>query len=258
MVAHATRGQPLGFVAQGASFRCAAVSVAAPSGVHYAAPAIERGNMFAWFQRLLPHKGDFFGLFEAHAATLVAAAEALHKLVDGGPANKAYLQEIHDREHEADDIIREVLTTVRRTFLTPFDRGAITSLIAAMDDAIDEMQSAARAVDVYSLSTFEPEMKEMAGMIREAAGLAAEAVPLMREITRNGARIHTITEKIVRLEGAADIVHATGLKRAFQEQADGKPMTFIVAREIYKHLERITDAFEDVANEIDGIVIDHA
>ena len=214
--------------------------------------------MFNWFQRLLPQTGDFFGMFEAHAATLVAAADALHKLVDGGHANKAYLQEIHDREHEADDIIREVLTRVRRTFLTPFDRGAITSLIAAMDDAIDEMQSAARAVDVYSFTAFEPEMKEMVDMIREAAALTAEAVPLMRDISRKGSRIHEITEKIVRLEGAADVVHATGLKRSFQEQSDGKPMAFIVAREIYKHLERITDAFEDVANEIDGIVIDHA
>jgi predicted phosphate transport protein (TIGR00153 family) len=214
--------------------------------------------MFNWFQRLLPKTGDFFRMFEAHAATLVAAAEALHKLVDSGSANRAYLQEIHDREHEADDLIREVLTTVRRTFLTPFDRGAITSLIAAMDDAIDEMQSAARAVDVYSFSSFEPEMKEMVAMIREAAAMISEAMPLLRDITRNGARLHEITEKIVRLEGAADVVHATGVKRSFQEMAGGNPMAFIVQREIYKHLERITDAFEDVANEIDGIVIDHA
>ena len=213
--------------------------------------------MFGWFQRLLPKTGDFFGMFEAHAATLVAAADALHKLMDGGSPQKACLDEIHDREHEADDIIREVLTVVRRTFLTPFDRGAITSLIVAMDDAIDEMQSGATAVDIYSLARFEPEMKEMAGMIREAAALTAEAIPLLRDIGRNGARIHVLTGKIVSLEGAADVVHAAGLKRSF-EQTDGNPMRFVVAREIYKHLERITDAFEDVANEIDGIVIDHS
>jgi uncharacterized protein Yka (UPF0111/DUF47 family) len=87
--------------------------------------------------------------------------------------------------------------------------------------------------------------------------LTAEATRLLRDIGRNGVRIHEITEKIVRLEGAADDVHAAGLKKAFEEYSD-KPMQFIVAREIYKHLERITDAFEDVANEIDGIVIDHA
>ena len=68
----------------------------------------------------------------------------------------------------------------------------------------------------------------------------------------------SITEKIVKLEGEADDVHAAGLKKRLQGASRTNPMQFIVAREIYKHLERITDAFEDVANEIDGIVIDHA
>ena len=213
--------------------------------------------MFNWFQRLLPRTGDFFGMFEAHAATLVAAADALTKLVDSGTPHEEYIAEIHRREHEADDIIRQVLTTVRRTFLTPFDRGAITSLIAAMDDAIDEMQSTARAVDIYHIRSFEPEMREMVAMIAEAASLTAEAMPLLRDISRNGVRIHEITEKVVELEGDADDAHANGLKRTFQQLSD-RPMQFMVSREIYKHLERITDAFEDVANEIDGIVIDHA
>src|SRR3954451_13246762 len=212
--------------------------------------------MFGWFQRLLPRKSDFFGMFEAHAATLVAAAEAMDKLVDGG-ARKEEIAEVERREHETDNIIRQVLTDVRRTFLTPFDRGAITSLIAAMDDSIDEMHSTAVAIDLYELRSFQPEMKEMVRMTAEAAALTAEATRLLRDIGRNGVRIHEITEKIVRLEGAADDVHAAGLKKAFGEYSD-KPMQFIVAREIYKHLERITDAFEDVANEIDGIVIDHA
>ena len=88
-------------------------------------------------------------------------------------------------------------------------------------------------------------------------GPDAEAMPLLRDLTRNGVRIHEITEQVVRLEGDADDAHAKGLKRAFQSQSD-RPMQFMVSREIYKHLERITDAFEDVANEIDGIVIDHA
>jgi len=212
--------------------------------------------MFAWFQRVLPRKSDFFGMFEAHAATLVAAAEAMDKLVDGGP-RKEEIAEVERREHEADDIIRQVLTDVRRTFLTPFDRGAITSLIGSMDDAIDEMQSTARAVDLYEIDRFTPEMKEMVGMIAEAAALTAEAIPLLRDISRNGTTIHGLTEKVVRLEGDVDDAHAAGLKKAFAEQSND-PMRFMVSREIYKHLERIADAFEDVANEIDGLVIDHS
>src|SRR5690242_20510333 len=204
--------------------------------------------MFAWFQRLLPKAGDFFGMFEAHAATLVAAADAMTKLVDGGAPAKQYIDEIDRREHDADDIIREVLRTVRKTFLTPFDRGAITSLIGAMDDAIDEMHSYALAVDLYELKAFEDEMRDMTAVIVEAAHLTAETMPLLRDITRNGSRIHTITEKIVKLEGRADELHAAGLKKAFKAHRDARAIDFIVAREIYKHLERITDAFEDVAN----------
>ena len=212
--------------------------------------------MFAWFQRLLPRKGDFFGMFEAHAETLVAGAGAMTRLVEGAP-REVEIALVETHEHEADDITREVLTEVRRTFLTPFDRGAITSLIAAMDDAIDEMHSTAVAIDLYDLRSFRDEMKAMVAMTAEAAALTAEAIHLMRDISRNGGRIHALTEKIVGLEGAADDVHAAGLKQAYEEYS-AEPMKFIVAREIYKHLERITDAFEDVANEIDGIVIDHA
>jgi uncharacterized protein len=213
--------------------------------------------MFNWFQSLLPRTSDFFSMFEAHASTLVGGADALAALIDGRTVAEDQIAEINRREHEADDIIRQVLRSVRQTFLTPFDRGAITSLIGAMDDAIDEMQSTARAVALYEVRSFEPEMKQMAGMIVEAARLTAEAIPLLRDLSRNGSRIHVLTEKVVRLETSADDVHARGLKRAFQ-QLSGQPMQFVVTSEIYQHLERISDAFEDVANEIDGIVIDHA
>src|SRR6478735_4020625 len=131
--------------------------------------------MFTWFQRLLPRTGDFFGMFEAHAATIVGAAKALNKLVDGGKAHKEHIGEIHRFEHQADDVIREVLRTVRKTFLTPFDRGAITSLIGAMDDAVDEVRATGRAINTFDLERFTPEMKQMVLMIKEAAALAAEA-----------------------------------------------------------------------------------
>jgi hypothetical protein len=213
--------------------------------------------LFAWFQRLLPRRGDFFGLFEAHASTLVGAADALQRLANDGSSTDAVLRIIQDREHEADELIREVLTEVRKTFLTPFDRGSITSLIGAMDDAIDEMLAAARAIDLYEVRELRPEMKEIVGLIAEAAAVTAEAVPLLRNVSANGTRLHKLTGRLVSLEGAADDIHASGLRRAFQG-ARSDPLQFAVAREIFRNLERVTDAFEDVANEIDGIVIDHS
>ena len=213
--------------------------------------------MFAWFQRLLPRKGDFFGMFEAHAATLVGAADSLRQLADDGVSTQQALSAIRDREHEADELIRQVLTEVRLTFLTPFDRGAITSLIGAMDDAIDEMLAAARAIDLYELHKLRPEMKQIVDLIAEAAAVTAEAVPLLRNVSANGDKLHQLTGRLVSLEGKADEIHAQGLKNAFQT-ARTDPLQFAVAREVFKNLERVTDAFEDVANEIDGIVIDHA
>ena len=214
--------------------------------------------MFAWFQRLLPRRGDFFGLFEGHAATLTGAAQCLQQLAADGSSPHAQLETIQEYEHIADDVFREMLTAVRATFLTPFDRGSITSLIGAMDDAIDEMLAAARAIDLYELRELRPEMKEIIGLIVEAANLTAEAIPLLRDVSNNDARLHELTARLVQLEGDADDIHAAGLKRAFQEVARTSSLDFAVAREVFKNLERVTDAFEDVANEIDGIVIDHA
>ena len=216
------------------------------------------GPMFAWFQRLLPKKGNFFELFEAHATSVVAAADATGRLFQSGSKRAEHIREIREREHDADAIISETLKTVRETFLTPFDRGAITSLIGSMDDAIDEMQSAASAVEIYSFDKFEPQMRDMAAIITDSARLVAEAMPLLRDVGKNGGRLHELTERLVRMEGHGDQLHTEGLKASFEAFRDTKPIEFAVRREIFKHLERIIDAFEDVANQIDSIVIDHS
>ncbi|WP_159977253.1 MULTISPECIES: DUF47 family protein [unclassified Novosphingobium] len=214
--------------------------------------------MFAWFQKLLPEQGNFFDLFEKQAATLVAGADALARLAQGGPGRAQHIREIEEREHDADDITREVLQTVRRSFLTPFDRSAITDLINTMDDAIDEMQQTANASDLYEVIEFEPEMRDMAAIIVDAARLTAEAIPLLRKISDNGHRLHELTERLVRMEGHADEIHAAGLKRIFREAQGKDALYFIVRQEMFKRLERVVDRFEDLANEIDGLVIDHS
>jgi len=215
--------------------------------------------MFAWFQRLLPRTGDFFGMFERHAASIVVAADALDLMARGKGETATCVRTIRDQEHAADEVVRECLHVVRQTFLTPFDRGAITSLIGMMDDTIDEMNSAAMAIELYEFSAFDPQMQEIAAIVVEASRLIAEAMPLLREVDRNGHRLHELTGHLVALEGKVDLLHASGLKAHFQKARDGgSTLEFLMNREIYKHLERIADAFEDVANEIDSLVIDHA
>src|SRR5207237_10589728 len=110
---------------------------------------------------------------------------------------------------------------------------------------------------LYDVKDLPPQMTDIVGLIPEPAAVLAEAVPLLRNVVGNGARLHELTGRLVTLEGRADELHALGLKTAFQN-APANPLQFAVAREVFKNLERVMDAFEDVANEIDGIVIDHA
>ena len=214
--------------------------------------------MAGWFQKLLPSQGRFFEQFEEHSVTLVAGADALARLLGGDGDRVAAIAKIQDEEHKADDIIREVLTDLRKVFVTPFDRSAITALIGAMDDAIDEMNATAKSAELYEVKTFEPGMRDIAAIVVEAARVTQEAVPLLRNLGRNAGRLTELTARLVELEGHADDIHAAGLKALYKAHGASAPMDFVVGREIYSHLEKIVDRFEDVADAIQGLVIDHA
>jgi hypothetical protein len=213
--------------------------------------------MLAWFQALMPKEDRFFELFARHSRTLVAGAEALRQLLEGGETMAQHCREIVEREHEADEITREVLLAVRRSFITPFDRGDIKDLITAMDNAIDQMHQAAKTITIYEVRTFQPAMQEIGGIIVTAAKLTREAVPLLRSIGRHAGRLTAITEEITRIEGQADDLHDEGLKALFRAQANSNPMAFVIGSEIYGHLEMVVDRFDDVANEISSLVIEH-
>lgn len=216
--------------------------------------------MLGWFQALMPKEGRFFELYRQHAALVVAGAEALRGLLQGGTGIEQYCKEIFDREAEADEITREVLIAVRRTFITPFDRTDIQDLITSMDDAIDQMNKTAKIIMMFEVRNFEPQMQEMSEIIVQAANLVLEAVPLLSAIGTNAGRLNTLTAKIISIEGQADDIYDRGLKALFlanrQETADGNAMRFIVGSEIYDHLEKVVDRFEDVSNEINSVVID--
>jgi uncharacterized protein Yka (UPF0111/DUF47 family) len=147
---------------------------------------------------------------------------------------------------------------VRRVFVTPFDRSAITGLIGVMDDAIDQMNATAKSISLFDLTRFDPQMRDMAALIVECARLTAETMPLLRDINANAQRLHELTERVIRLEGHADEIHEAGLKDLFVRCGQERPMDFIVGQEVFSHLERVVDKFEDIANEVQGLVIDHA
>jgi predicted phosphate transport protein (TIGR00153 family) len=210
------------------------------------------------FKALMPKETGFFDLFESHATTLVGGSEVMKRMFAKEESILDACRKISDFENQADEVTRKVLHAVRRTFITPFDRSAITDLISSMDDAIDEMQKTGKAITQFDVSDFQPQMGEMSALAEQAARLVQEAMPLLRSIGRNHEALHSITERIVHLEEEADNLHDAGLKALFHEHREGNAMGYIVGREIYSHLERVLDRLEDVANEIQGIVIDHA
>src|SRR5690348_15906486 len=137
--------------------------------------------MLRWFHALMPREERFFELFAQPSNAVAAGPAALRAMLEGGDAVPRHYQTVMDREHDADNVTREVLIAVRRTFITPFDRGNIRDLITAMDNAIDQMQKTAKTIRLFNVTSFMPQMKTMADDIVECAGLVREAVPLLQQ-----------------------------------------------------------------------------
>ena len=216
--------------------------------------------MLGWFQALMPKEKRFFALFEKHAAIIVTGAEALRGLLQGGDTVQDYCKQIFQREAEADAVTRDVLIAVRRTFITPFDRTDIQDLISSMDDAIDQMNKTAKIIVLFEVRDFEPQMRQMSEIILQSANLVLEAVPLLSSIGTNAARLNVLTTRIITIEEEADDIYNRGVKALFletrAESNQGSAMKFIIGSELYDHLEKVVDRFEDVANEINSIVVD--
>ncbi len=213
--------------------------------------------MLGWFHRLMPRDERFFDLFKQHSDAVLGGALALRAMLEGGNSVQQHIQEVMDREHQADNAAREILLAVRRTFITPFDRGNIKDLITSMDNSIDQMQKTAKGVMTFDVREFTTQQKQMGDHIVECAKLVQEAMPLLSSISAEATRLASLTEKISRIEGQADELHDTGLKALYELRGKTDPMAFFVGNEIYDHLEKVVDRFDDVANEIHGIVIEY-
>jgi len=212
--------------------------------------------MLRFFQALMPREEKFFALFDRHARVLVEGALALRDLLEGGTGVPEACRRIVAHENDADAIAREVLIRVRRSFITPFDRSDIVDLIGLLDDAIDQMQKTAKAITLFQVHEFQPHMRQMGDIILRSAELTVEAVGLLGAMRENVGRINAITEEITRLEEHADELNDAGIRSLFLAHRGGNVMDFIVGNEIYDHLEKVVDRFEDVANRLSGIVIE--
>ncbi|MGH6957573.1 MAG: DUF47 domain-containing protein, partial [Caulobacteraceae bacterium] len=215
-----------------------------------------RGDAMNWFQALAPREGRFFDMFEDHGRTLCAGARVLRQLLDGGERVPQLCGEVARLEEEADDVTRRTMLAVRRTFITPFDRGDIVNLISSMDDAMDQMHKTTKAIVLFDQRSFQPHMLELGDIIVKTADLTSEAVPLLRQMRSNAPTLNRITEEVKRLEDESDRLYDAGVGELYRGPAKTDPMAFIVGAEIYDHLEKVVDRFEDVADRISGVLIE--
>ena len=213
------------------------------------------------FGKLLPREGNFFDLFNQHAERIVEAARAFSMLVAnyGDPILRdKYNQDVDNAERAADRVTQEVNRLIHKTFITPIDREQIHSLINTMDDVADLIQDSAETMALYDVRHMTEEISRLTDLSLRCCERVLDAVRLLGKIAdpkTSEAALKTC-EEIDRLESDADRVMRTAMSKLFREEPDVREV--IKLKAIYELLETITDKCEDVANHIEGIVLENS
>jgi predicted phosphate transport protein (TIGR00153 family) len=205
--------------------------------------------------RLMPREGKFFDLFNAHAERIVEGARELAAMIGTFKELDAHAQRIDAVERAADKITHECMTLLHKTFITPFDRDQIHQLISTMDDILDLIQDVAESVALYDLRSVTPEARQLAEICQRCCDRVQTVVGLLTDVKRSDA-ILKVCEEIDRLESDADRVMRSALSKLFREENDLKQV--MKMRVVYDLLETITDRCEDVANIVEGIVLENS
>lgn len=213
--------------------------------------------MFKLIKAIMPRSDNFFDLFEAQARKSQEAAQTLRAILDGGADTADKCARLSTQEEEADQISYEVMQSIRRSFITPFDRSDVKALSSALDDAIDQMNKTGKTVMLYDVAAFQPNMRAMGDRIILLANIVADALPLMRDIGKNSGRLHQMVGEISRIEEQSDQMYDTGLKDLFKATPKDQALDFVIGAELYDRLEKVCDRFEDVAHVMSDIVIEH-
>jgi uncharacterized protein len=208
------------------------------------------------FGRLMPREGRFFDLFNQHAENIVEGARELAALMSNLSAElELRARNIEAAEKRADKLTHETIDLLHKTFITPLDREDIHKLISNMDDILDLMEDVAQTIYLYDIKQITPEAKQLADICVSCCERVKTAVGLLKSM-ENAEAISKICEEIDRLESNADHVMRAAMSKLFRDEPDTRQL--IKLKAIYELLEQVTDKCEDVANIIEGIVIENA
>ncbi|MBI2384136.1 MAG: DUF47 domain-containing protein [Gammaproteobacteria bacterium] len=207
------------------------------------------------FSRLMPREERFFDLFAEHAEQLVLGASELKALLGNVADLPNRQRNISTIEHTADKITQQTMQMLHQTFITPLDRDEIHQLITRMDDILDLMEDVSQCMFLYDIHQVTVEAEQLAGICLECTQRVKEAVNQLSDMG-NARAILNNCSIIDRLEGDADHVMRSAMAKLFREEPDTRQL--FKMKEIYQLLESVTDRCQDVANIIEGIVLENA
>lgn len=207
---------------------------------------------------LMPREGQFFELFNKHAGLIVEGANALAEMLqnyDDAESRDNWIETIAKIERNADRITHETVSLLHATFVTPFDRDDIHRLISRMDDILDLIQDTAESSTLYDIQKLSPETLHLANLLQICCERVRTAVGLLRSMD-NAPQILKLAQDIDQLESDADRVMRAALSKLFREESDVRQV--IKLKAVYELLETATDKCQDVANVIEGVVLENA
>ena len=205
--------------------------------------------------RFLPRETSFFDFFEQHAALTIEGAKEFLSLVTTGANIAAKCRRISDIEHETDTITHRCVEALHKTFITPIDRDSIHRLITKMDDVMDFVEAAAERLELYELVMMTNDVRDLADVLHRSATQVEAAMRGLRQL-KDPQQTLKLCIDINRLENEADAILRRSVARLFKEEKD--PITVIKWKEVYENLENASDRCEDVANIIEGVILEHS
>lgn len=202
-----------------------------------------------------PRSENYFVLFNSLADCAVRGSKVLAMMCAVKEPEKfdEHFAELRKIESEADSYTKEILLSLHKTFITPFDRREIRELAMALDDIIDYMEDIPQSAKIYGHTAFTPEMVALGQILLRASEKVRDAVNMLADM-KNADRILRTCAEIGSIEGEADHVMRAGMHRLFEEETDAR--TLIRSKELYDIFEEAVDSCEDVADVIHGVVLE--
>jgi predicted phosphate transport protein (TIGR00153 family) len=207
-------------------------------------------------EKLMPRSDDFFSDFEAQAQTVTEGAKLLKDLLDDFTDVPRKCQAIKDVEHRGDDITHRAFARLHTQFITPFDRSEIHRLLSRIDDVLDLADAASERLGLYDIDSILPEARELASVFVLQVERMEQAVFGLKNMKKDPQAILDACKEMNVLENQADSLTRRTMAKLFKRGND--PLTVMKWKEIIDLIEDATDRAEDVANVIEGVVLEHA